>query len=90
MIALATRYDIKLPERPPSWFERQTRQRPVRDALKEMRVERIRRRLMRWIVEPEIAGIPDSGERAAEAALAWDALLPVAKMMVARLREDVR
>ena len=89
MMTLATRYDIKLPERPSSWFKRESRQRPVRDALEAMRVERVRRRLMRWIVEPEIAGIPDIGERAEEAALAWDGLLPVARMIVAR-REKVR
>ena len=90
MMTLATRYDVKLPERSFSWFERQSRQRPVRDALEEMRIERVRRRLMRWIVSPEIAGIPDPEERATEAALAWDGLLPIARMMVAHLREDAR
>ena len=90
MMTLATRYDLELPERPSSWFKQSARQRPVRDALKEMRVGRVRRRLMRWLVEPEIAGIPDPDERAAEAALAWDGLLPVARMIVARVREDAR
>jgi len=90
MMTLATRYDVKLPERSSSWFRRQARQRPVRDALEEMRAERVRHRLMRWLVEPEIAGITDLDERAAEATLAWDRLLPVAQMIVARLREDAR
>jgi DNA primase len=89
MMTLASRYNVKLPERPTSWFERQARQRPVRDALEEMRVERVRRRLMRWMVAPEIAGIPDPDERAEEAALAWDGLLPVAQMIVTR-REGAR
>ena len=90
MMTLATRYDIKLPRRPSSWFGRQARQRRVRDALEEMRVERVRRRLMRGLVEPEVAGITNPDERAAEAALAWDRLLPVAQMIVACLREDAR
>jgi hypothetical protein len=89
MMSLATRYDVKLPERPPSWFERQARQRPVRATLEEMRVERVRRRLMRWLVEPEIAGIPEPGERAAEATLAWDRL-SIAQIIVARVRENAR
>ena len=55
-----------------------------------MQVKRVRRRLMRGLVEPEIAGITDPYERAAEATLAWDGLLPAARMIVARLREDAR
>jgi len=90
MMTLATRYDVKLPERPSGWFGRQARQRPARDALEEMQVKRVRRRLMRGLVEPEIAGITDPGERAMETTLAWDGLLPVARMIVARLREDAR
>ena len=90
MMTLATRYEVALPERPSGWFGRQARQRPVRDALEVMRVERVRCRLMRGLVEPEVAGITDPGERAAEATLAWDRLLPVAQMIVACLREDAR
>jgi len=90
MMTLATRYDVKLPERPSGWFGRQARQRPARDALEEMQVKRVRRRLMRGLVEPEIAGITDPGERAMETTLAWDGLLPVVRMIVARLREDAR
>jgi DNA primase len=89
MMTLATRYDV-LPERPSNWFWRQARQRPVRDALEEMHAERVRRRLMRWMVEPEIAGITAPDERAVEARLAWDGLLPVAWMIVARLQENAR
>ena len=55
-----------------------------------MCVERIRRRLMRWMVEPEIAGITGPGERAMETTLAWEGLLPVARMIVVRLGEDAR
>lgn len=90
MMALAARYDVRLPEKPSSWTGRQARQRSVRDALDEMRVERVRRRLMRWVVEPEISNIPNPDERATEAAQAWEALEPVARMMVAHLREDAR
>ncbi len=90
MMTLATHYDVELPERPSSWFKRSARQRLVREAVEEMRVGRVRRRLMRWLVEPEIASIPDPDERAAEATLAWDGLLPVARMIVARMQEDVR
>jgi len=63
---------------------------PVRVGLKEMRVERVRQRLMRWIAASELAGIPNLDERAEVAALAWDGLLPVAQILVARPPEGAR
>jgi DNA primase len=88
MMILATCCGVRLPEKPPGWFGRQARQRPVRIALEEMRVARIQRRLMRWMVASEIAGIADPDERLAEATLVWEGILPVAQTMVAHLRED--
>ena len=63
---------------------------PVRDALKEMRVERVRQALMRLSGASELAGIPNLDERAAKAALVWDGSLPVAKILDTRPREDLR
>ena len=80
----------ELPEREPEVLRRLVGWCLVRDALKEMCVERVRQQLMRWIAAPQIVGIPNLDERAAEAALAWDGLLPVAQMLVARTREGHR
>jgi hypothetical protein len=79
-----------IPSKPESWYRRQKRQQPVRDALDEMRVRRVRRRLMRGIVAPEIETIPDPDERAREADVAWRELEPVARQMVAHVRDEAR
>src|SRR5918995_697049 len=47
MISLAVEFDVELPQRPPSWFRRQERQRPVRDALEEVKMPHAQRRLYR-------------------------------------------
>jgi len=65
-------------------------ERPARDTLKEMGVERVRLRLVRWIAAPEIVGIPVRDERPAEAALGWDELPLVAQMTFAHAREGAR
>ena len=62
----------------------------TRTELRPSGVRRVRRRLMCSIVELEIASIPNPEERASEASLVWDRLLPVAQMMVSCLREDAR
>src|SRR5215210_246553 len=45
MLLMEFGHDI--PERPPAWFRKQERQRPVRDALEDAKVKSTQRRLMR-------------------------------------------
>jgi DNA primase len=85
MISLAVEYDVKLPERPPSWFRRQERQRPMRDALEEVKVKHVQRRLYR-IFAPTIEQIEDETERKAEKAEVWNDLRRAAALVVAGRR----
>lgn len=71
----------ELPERPPSWFRRQERQRPVRNALDRARFEHLRRRLFRRFFVPLLVVIEDEGEREEEAAILWDATDHLARMV---------
>jgi hypothetical protein len=85
MIALAVEYDVELPRRPPAWFARQERQKPVRDALEEVKVKHAQRRLYR-IFAPAIEKIEDEAERKAEKVQTWQDLRHVAALIVAGRR----
>jgi DNA primase len=82
MISLAVEYDVELPERPPSWHRRQERQKPVRDALEQVKVRHAQRRLYR-IFADAIERIEDENERQAEKAQTWHDLQGVAALIVA-------
>ncbi len=71
----------EIPRRPPSWFRKQERRKPVVDALEQVRVRSAQRRLMR-VFAPTLARIEDDGERRDEALAVWDELGDVARMMV--------
>jgi DNA primase len=86
MIALSLEYGVELPKRPESWYRKQVRQRPVRDAINRARFDHLRRRLFRWFFEPSLVQIENVDEREAEAALLWDATAPLTEMMLERLR----
>jgi hypothetical protein len=73
-------FDHELPERPPAWFRKQERQKPVREAMDEIRVRSAQRRLMRTL-EPLVASIADPTERREEAKRIWRDLGPVARMV---------
>jgi DNA primase len=88
MISLAVEYDVELPKRPESWYRRQERQRPVRDAINRARFDHLRRRLFRWFFEPSLLRIENPDEREAEAKLLWDVTEPLAQMMLKRLRGE--
>ncbi len=81
VIALAERYGVELPERP---MRRHKRQRPVRDALEQARINSVRRRMFRIFVRETLANIEDEDERREEGRAIWDELLPIARMLVAR------
>jgi DNA primase len=88
MVSLAVEYDVELPKRPQSWYRRQERQRPVRDAIDRARFDHLRQRLFRWFFEPSLLRIEDRDEREAEAKLLWDVTAPLAQMMIERLRGE--
>ena len=85
MIALSTRYGIELPGRSQAWRNRQARQAPVRDALEELKVRHVQRRLFR-LYAYELAMIVDDRERQEEKALVWENLEAIAVMIVAGRR----
>jgi len=81
MITLAVEYDVELPQCPPSWYRRQERQNPVRDALEEVKVHHVQRRLYR-IFASTIECIEDETERKEEKAQTWRDLRGVAILIV--------
>jgi DNA primase len=78
----------EIPLRPATWYRKQRRQQPVRDALEQIKIDILRRRLFR-IVWPALQAIPDEAERDAEAEVIWEELEQVAAEHLAR-REDER
>ena len=87
LMILSTRYGIELPGRPQSWFAKQRRQRPIRDAIDRARFEHLQRRLFRRFFGPCLLRIKDPEERRAEAVILWAATEPLAEMMVEQLTE---
>ena len=74
------------PRRPPSWFRKQQRQRPVRDAIDKMRFEHLMRRLFRAFCAPSLLRIADTKEREAEATILWKETELLARLLVERVR----
>jgi hypothetical protein len=76
----------ELPQRPPAWFRRQERQRPIRDAIEEARLEVMTRRLWRWIFEPILADLEDADERERVGDELWAEVLPLARQLLENRR----
>lgn len=73
MIQLSYDFGVELPSRPASWYARQERQKPVRDALGRVQADVLRRRVFRWCILPVIdASTPDPTERREEVRRAWE------------------
>jgi hypothetical protein len=85
MMILARRYDIPLPQRPASWFERQGRQKPIRDAIDAEKVQHVRLLLFKIAFVPWLTRLPKSVRKEA-AQNAWQASLPIARMLYERRR----
>jgi hypothetical protein len=71
-----------IPERPASWYRKQKRQKPIRDALVEAKVRHTQRRVFR-IFLPLIKEITDEDERRTETEYLWDAAQEMAVLIVA-------
>jgi hypothetical protein len=80
---LLMEFSHEVPRRPPAWFRKQERQKPVRDALEEVMVRSVRRRLMRTF-GPLLVSIRDPEERREEAQRIWQDLEEVARLVVER------
>jgi DNA primase len=75
----------EIPDRPASWYAKQSRQKPMRDALQETKIKRIQRRLFK-IFLPMVEEIEDAGERSAEREYLWDAAEELAVLVWAGRR----
>jgi DNA primase len=75
-------YGHPIPERPASWYAKQARQKPIRNAIEEAKVRHTQRRLFR-IFLPLIEESPDEEERREEAEYLWDAAQEIAVLTVA-------
>src|SRR5215208_5946671 len=75
---LLMEFGHEVPQRPPSWFARQERQKPIRDAIEEARVKVMMLRLWRWIFEPILAEIEDPDERVQVGNELWATVRPLA------------
>ena len=71
-----------VPERPPNWYARQNRQKPIRDKIAEAKVRHTQRRIFR-IFLPMIEEIEDAGERLEEVEYLWAAAQEIAVLVVA-------
>jgi hypothetical protein len=79
---LLMEFGHEVPQRPPSWFRKQERQRALRDAIDEARVEVLIRRLWRRVIEPILADLEDADERERVGDELWAKVLPRAKQLV--------
>ena len=84
---LLYKFGHEIPPRPASWYAKQERQQPVRDAIDRARFEHLQRRLFRWFFEPSLLRIEDPEERKAEAVILWEATEPLAEMALGRMWE---
>jgi hypothetical protein len=80
---LLMEFGHEVPQRPPAWFRKQERQKPIRDAAHEIKVRSAQRRLMR-IYAPLVACIEDASERREEALAVWNECGRLARLMVER------
>ena len=78
---LLMQFGHEVPQRPPAWFRKQERQKPIRDALERVRIRSARRRLM-GAFGPLLASIEDPEERREETIRIWHDLEEVARFVV--------
>jgi len=76
-----------IPERPASWYRKQERQKPIRDAIAQAKFAHLRRRLFRGLFLPSLVRSEDQDERKEGAVIFWEATEPLAEMMVEHLAE---
>jgi len=87
MMILSQRYGIELPGRPQSWFAKQQRQRPIRDAIEQERLEHIRLLVFRLVWVPWLKQLPPWVREESEES-AWRDSLRMADMLYAGRMEN--
>ena len=75
----------EIPSRPASWYAKQRRQKPARDALEEAELLHVQRRVFRRFV-PFIEAIENEAERLEETELMWEAAGEIAALVLAGRR----
>ncbi len=68
---LLREFGHEIPERPDSWFRRNARQAPVREAIRQRKIEVLRRRLFRAMMLPLIEAWTGEDDRRGEVEAAW-------------------
>jgi hypothetical protein len=68
---LLMEFGHEVPSRPPAWYRKQERQKPRRDAVEEVKMNVVRRRLFRHLILPLIDTIEDEEEHNRELDRAW-------------------
>ncbi len=79
---LLMEFGHEVPDRPPSWFRRLERQKPIRDAIDEALLHRQQRRVFTILWRNIGPGVPDA-ERKAEIEAVWDEAHDIARLLVA-------
>jgi hypothetical protein len=83
---LLLEFGHEVPQRPPSWFVRQERQRSARDRVDAERIEHVRMLLFRLLWTPWLKRLPEwVREEAAESA--WNDTLPLARQLYEQRRD---
>jgi DNA primase len=82
---LLTTFGHSIPERPPSWYAKQNRQKKARDAIEAAKIQAARRRLYRRLFEPLVLATTNQEDRAHDAQLYWEATEPLAEHLIANL-----
>ena len=85
MVSLSLRYGVPLPERSRAWFDRQTRQAPIRERIEAEKVEHVRELVYRLVFAPWLRRLPESTRQTA-ADSAWRESRNIARMVYARRR----
>src|SRR5215212_8433258 len=68
---LLMEFGHKVPQRPPAWYRKRERQKSRRDAVEEVKMNIVRRRLFRHLILPLLNAIEDEEEHNQELDRAW-------------------
>ncbi len=90
VVELSQRHNVRLPERPRSWFAKQERQRPVRDGIEAAIIYVARRRLYKRHFKPIILASTNEEDRAHDEQLFWELTLPLAEHLVGNMMAGQR
>ena len=79
---LLMEFGHEVPQRPPTWYGKQKRQKPVRDAIEDALLRRQTRRVFALLWREIEPGISED-EREAEVEAVWDEARTIARLLIA-------